>query len=150
MCLVSADEVHKDGSTDYRRYEWALRGRRDEVLIADPRQSPRFSTMAAVCVDGVVKTLTRAVPPAYCSLDWAFFIHRLAPRMGIWNPDLPADRWTEWLPRSVLLMDNAAIHSDEADDLARLYRILVLRLPPYSPDFAPVEGAFSNLKAWLS
>eukprot|EP00170_Pyropia_yezoensis_P001989 contig_8477_g1993 len=149
-CIVSADEVHKDGSTDYRRYGWALRGRRDEALIADPRQTPRFSTMAAVSIDGVVETLTCAVPPAYCSLDWAFFIHRLAPSMGMWNPDLPANRWTEQEPRSVLLIDNAAIHSDECDDLAREYGILVLRLPPYSPDFAPVEGVFSNLKAWLS
>lgn len=149
-CIVSADEVHKDGSADYRRYGWALRGKRDEVLISDPRQSPRFSTMAAVSIDGVVETLTCAVPPAYGALDWAFLIHRLAPRMGTWNPDLPADRWAEQQPRSVLLIDNAAIHSDEADDLARQYGVLVLRLPPYSPDFAPVEKVFSNLKARLS
>lgn len=49
-----------------------------------------------------------------------------------------------------MLIDNAAIHSDECDDLARQYGILVLRLPPYSPDFAPVEGIFSDLKRWLA
>jgi len=49
---------------------------------------------------------------------------------------------------SVLSIDNAAIHSDEADDLERQKGILVLRLPPYSPVFAPVEGVFFILKDW--
>jgi len=149
-CTVSMDEVHKDVSSSYRRYGWALRGLRDEVLIADHHKSPRYSAMAAISIYGVVETMTCAVPPAYTALEYALFIHQLAPSMGKWNHDLPIEEWEAQHSRSVLLIDNAAIHSDEADDLARQYGILVLRLPPYSPDFAPVDGVFSILKQWLS
>jgi len=149
-CTVSMDEVHKDGSSSYRRYGWALRGVRDEVLVSDPRKSPRFSVMAAVSIDGVVKTMTCAVPPAYTSLDYTLFFHQLAPSMGKWNPDIPVEDWEGQHARSVLLINNSAIHSDEVDDLASQYGILVLRLPPYSQDFAPVEGLSSILKQWIA
>jgi len=142
-CVVSMDEVHKDGFTSHHLYGWALRGVRDEVMIEDPRKIPRYSMMAAVSIDGVVETMTCAVPPSHTALDYALFIHALAPSMGKWNPDLPTEEWEAQDSRSVLLLDDAAIHFDEADDLARQYGILVLRRPPYSPDFAPVEGVFS-------
>src|SRR5579859_2561687 len=51
---------------------------------------------------------------------------------------------------SVLVMDNARIHHDNnlvtaiEDNGGR-----VLYLPPYSPDFNPIETAFSALKSWL-
>jgi len=32
-CIFSMDEVHENGSKHYRRYGWALRGVRDEVMI---------------------------------------------------------------------------------------------------------------------
>ena len=142
--------MHKDGSSSYRRYGWALRGVRDEVLVPDPRKSPRYSVTAAVSIDGVVETMTCAVPPSYTALDYTLFIHHLAPSLGKWNPDIPSEEWEAQNARSVLFIDNAAIHSDEADDLAHQYVILVLRLPPYSPDFAPVEGFFSILKQCLA
>jgi len=132
------DERHKHGSSSYRRYGWAFRGLLDEVLIADPRKSPRYSLMAAISIDSVVETMTCAVPLAYTALDYALFIHQLAHSMGRWNSGLPIEEWEAQHTRSVLLINSAAIHSDEADDLARQYGILVLRLPPYSPDFAPV------------
>lgn len=51
---------------------------------------------------------------------------------------------------SVLVMDNARIHHD--DDLVAAIEDIggkVLYLPPYSPDFNPIETAFSALKSWL-
>ena len=51
---------------------------------------------------------------------------------------------------SVLVMDNARIHHDNnlvtaiEDNGGR-----VLYLPPYSPDFNPIETAFLALKSWL-
>ena len=129
-CIVSMDEVHKDGSTSYRRYGWGLRGVRDEVMISYPRKSPRYSVMAAVRIDGVVEMMTCALSLSCTALDNALFIHALAPSMGKWNPDLPTEEWEAQNFRSVFLTDNAAIQSDEADDLERQYGILVLRLPP--------------------
>jgi len=149
-CIVSMDEVHKDGSTRYRRYGWGLRGVRDEFMISYPRKSPHYSVMAAVRIDGVVEMMTCALSPSYTALDNALFIHALAPSVGKWNPDLPTEEWEAQNFRSVPLTDNAAIQSDEAEDLERQYGILVLRLPPYSPDFAPVEGFFSILKQWIA
>jgi len=62
-------------------------------MISYPRKSPRYSVMAAVSIDGVVETMTCAVPPSYTALDYALFMHALATSMGKWNPDLPSDEW---------------------------------------------------------
>ena len=51
---------------------------------------------------------------------------------------------------SVLIMDNARIHHN--DDLVAAVEEIggrVLYLSPYSPDFNPIETAFSALKSWL-
>ena len=50
----------------------------------------------------------------------------------------------------VVVLDNCAIHKGE--DLAEIvgrYGARLLYLPPYSPDFNPIELAFSKLKTWL-
>ena len=47
-------------------------------------------------------------------------------------------------------MDNAKIHHDET--LVESIEEIggkVIYLPPYSPDFNPIEIAFSSLKAWF-
>ena len=51
---------------------------------------------------------------------------------------------------SVLVMDNAHIHHNY-DLVSAIENIgcRVLYLPPYSPDFNPIETAFSTLKSWL-
>lgn len=149
-CVVSVDEVHKDGFTSYRRYGYARRGRRVEALIRSPRHLPRFSAMVAVSVHGVVESLVCSTPPGFSGLDWALFLRMMAPSLGTWDPDMPPDLWhAQQEDRSVLLIDNASIHTAEADDLARAFGLLVVRVPPYSPDFAPIEGVFSTLKQWL-
>jgi transposase len=47
-------------------------------------------------------------------------------------------------------MDNASIYKDrrilEACDEAG---VLLKFLPPYSPDFNPIEAMFKDLKAWI-
>jgi transposase len=71
-------------------------------------------------------------------------------------------------PLSVLVMDNARIHhGEEILELAERFRMHFLNitsfhssqmsclgvriefLPPYSPDFNPIEEAFSNIKAFI-
>ena len=54
-------------------------------------------------------------------------------------------------PRSVLVMDNAAIHHVEADiDLLTAAGILIRFLPPYSPDLNPIEEAFGKVKTYIN
>ena len=53
-------------------------------------------------------------------------------------------------PRSVALMDNCSIHHvDAVTDLLEAAGIKVLFLPPYSPDYNPIELAFSSVKYYL-
>jgi transposase len=51
---------------------------------------------------------------------------------------------------SVIVMDNAKIHHDEklVESIEQM-GCKVLYLPPYSPDYNPIEMAFSGVKSWL-
>ncbi|GBB88612.1 hypothetical protein RclHR1_15190002 [Rhizophagus clarus] len=51
---------------------------------------------------------------------------------------------------SVIVMDNAKIHHDEklVESIEQM-GCKVLYLPPYSPDYNPIETAFSGIKSWL-
>ena len=51
-------------------------------------------------------------------------------------------------PRSIVVMDNAAIHHvDHIVDTFEQLGVLIHFLPPYSPDFNPIEEAFSKVKS---
>jgi transposase len=53
-------------------------------------------------------------------------------------------------PGRVVIWDNLSVHkSDDAQKLIAAAGCQLLWLPPYSPDFAPIEQAFSKLKAAL-
>ena len=53
-------------------------------------------------------------------------------------------------PRSIAIMDNCAIHRVQiVEDLFTSAGILLIWLPPYSPDLNPIEEAFSSVKAYL-
>jgi transposase len=71
-------------------------------------------------------------------------------------------------PRSVVVLDNCAIHHDEEIrriiveecgmfspitlsplSLTRAPGAKLIYLPPYSPDFNPIEQSFHTIKAWL-
>lgn len=54
------------------------------------------------------------------------------------------------LPNSVLVVDNASIHKVAGiRELVEESGMRLLYLPPYSPDFNPIELAFSTIKGWL-
>src|SRR5213080_4707603 len=51
---------------------------------------------------------------------------------------------------SVIVMDNARIHHDnELIELLEGLECRVVFLPPYSPDYNPIETAFSIIKSWI-
>jgi transposase len=53
-------------------------------------------------------------------------------------------------PRSVLILNNASIHkSKRLHELCEQYSVLLRFLPPYSPDFNPIEATFKDIKAWI-
>ena len=50
----------------------------------------------------------------------------------------------------VVVLDNLAAHNDRrVDELVGRAGCVVLRLPPYSPDFNPIENAISKVKTML-
>lgn len=52
-------------------------------------------------------------------------------------------------PHSVIVLDNASIHHvDKVVELLHSLGALVLFLPPYSPDYNPIE-AFSKVKSLI-
>ena len=52
---------------------------------------------------------------------------------------------------SIIVMDNARIHYDnELIELLEGLGCRVVFLPPYCPDFNPIETAFSTIKSWIS
>ena len=52
-------------------------------------------------------------------------------------------------PRSILIMDNCSVHHvQEIQDLA-FVGIPLIYLPPYSPDYNPLQEAFSFIKKYL-
>ena len=51
-------------------------------------------------------------------------------------------------PHGIVILDNASIHHVQGIvEMINEVGALVLFLPPYSPDFNPIEEAFSKLKA---
>ena len=53
-------------------------------------------------------------------------------------------------PRSILILDNALIYKlARLRDLCEEHGVLLVFLPPYSPDYNPIEAAFKDLKAWI-
>lgn len=53
-------------------------------------------------------------------------------------------------PGDIVVMDNLSSHkSDEVREIIEAAGASLLYLPPYSPDFNPIEQAFSKLKAHL-
>jgi transposase len=50
----------------------------------------------------------------------------------------------------IVVMDNLSVHKDErVEPLLDGAGATLLFLPAYSPDYAPIEPAFSKIKAWL-
>jgi len=53
-------------------------------------------------------------------------------------------------PRSVVVMDNASIHHvEQVATLIQNTGAILRYLPPYSPDYNPLEESFAKVKAFL-
>jgi len=53
-------------------------------------------------------------------------------------------------PGDVVVLDNLSVHKvDDLHEIVQKYRARLRYLPPYSPDFNPIERTFSKLKTGL-
>lgn len=50
----------------------------------------------------------------------------------------------------VIVMDNASFHNKKRLRMyAAVYKVIIIFLPPYSPDFNPIEHVWANMKRFL-
>lgn len=116
-----------------RRYGRALGGQRVDAAVP-LRNGPNVTIVAALSAQGV-----EAVMELEGALNTASFAVYLAQVLG------PGLR-----PGDVVVLDNLPVH--KAAGLAEVVAARgarLLYLPPYSPDFTPIELAFSKLKTHL-
>jgi len=65
--------------------------------------------------------------------------------MNAYDPALPLSQQDE---RCALILDNARVHDQAAIARIQAAGVLVRLLPPYIPDFNPVEDEFSVWSIW--
>ena len=137
--LVFADETGKDGRDCLRRFGYALKGQTPQCLQVF-RRGTRLSAIAAISTSGLIgyELHTGSVRGE----EFHDFVRgTLIPNMNSYDGE--ADN-------SILVMDNCSIHYvDEIMEQLQRAGILVIFLPPYSPDFNPIELTFSYLKKYL-
>jgi hypothetical protein len=167
--LVFVDESSVDRRTTYRGYAWSIRGtqaQRKSFFVRGRRYVPSkfhvytcscssksFSVLPAISLnDGVLHC--EIVEGSFCAATFYHFVEGLLANMQPY----PA-------PNLVIVMDNCRIHKhpriqaliEAAYVLSVCIRhyLISLRgmrcefLPPYSPDFNPIELAFSFMKYHL-
>ena len=136
--LVFIDESGFDRRDAMRRYGYSLRGHPCSA-ISHLTRGQHLSVIAAMCTDGVIGCqifeggVNAARFRTFLEMDVS---SKLLPFNGV-------------NPRSVIVMDNAAIHHADQDEVARELEqlgVLVYFLPPYSPDLNPIELLFSKVK----
>lgn len=135
---VYLDEVGTDSRVTNKRRGWIQKGEDSETSKMIFVRGRKFTTIAAMCTTGIVATLTFEGAADKKTL-LTFIIESVIPHM---NP-FPGEK-------SVLIMDNAAIHDKSAlSVLGQLHNFMVIPLPPYSPIFNPIENMFGTYKTWL-
>lgn len=143
-CVVVADETHIAGPAMVRPRGWAPVGRKLEILAPDPRARARYSSTVAISHNrGILELAVHEVPPAQNGDDWFAFCTSLAGRM---NAFVPGADWAGQPDDCILLYDNAAVHTQAADNVLAINGVRRMRLPPYSPDLSAIEPTFADYK----
>jgi len=128
--FVFADETGSTRSTHRRRRGWAVLGQTpvEHRMLSRGR---RINTIVAMCADSVL-----AVESSYEHMNRERFFNFLRGNLLPEMQRFPG-------PRSILVLDNLSVHHvAEVQQLAAQYGVLILYLPPYSPDLKPSGNAF--------
>ena len=117
-----------------RLYGWAPHHQRATGAV--PRNHGKNTTLVAALTPEGLQEPWLLVDGAMTTETFAWYIReRLAPRLR---------------PGQVVVLDNLSAHKAASIREALVERQCdLLFLPPYSPDFTPIEQAFSKLKAIL-
>jgi transposase len=115
-----------------RLFAWALQGKR--AYGEQPRRGKNVSIVAGLSLNGVVASAV--IMGAFDKLTFEAFIStRLVPKL--------------W-PGACVVIDNCSIHrEDEIRPMIEAAQAKLVYLPPYSPDFSPIENFWSKVKSIL-
>ena len=136
--FVFVDESACNKKTMDRKYGWAPVNEPAEG-ISELERSKRWSLLPAYTWQGYM--------PGWLihqgAVDEPMFIQWIKNKVLAHMQPYP-------LPHSVLVMDNASIHrNEEIQRACDAVGVKLEYLPPYSPDFNPVDTSFHDLKQWL-
>ena len=135
--LIFLDESASNERTGDRKYGWSPLG-----LICEHsrplKKSERWSILPALTHDGYLDEVIFQ-GSITAEIFQEFVQERVLPHCSAYPG-----------PRSVIILDNASIHkSAELRQMCEERGVLLKFLPPYSPDFNPIEATFKDLKAWI-
>lgn len=135
--LVFCDESAVTEASTRRRWAWSSKGRR-AVVEYDYGRAERWSLLPLLSISGFLRIDT--IHGAYNKESFEDWIYEKAlPVMNAYPH-----------PNSVLIMDNCPIHDETAiRAMCNERSIRLLMLPPYSPDYNPIENAFGLIKHHL-
>nr|POF13514.1 hypothetical protein CFP56_02537 [Quercus suber] len=134
--LVFIDESGANERTGWRKRGWSPKGVGCSSLSGTKR-SERWSILPAMTINGWLKDSTLVYQG---SINWELFIQWLDEKV---MPKLQPQY-------HILVMDNCAIHhGQEVLDLCEQRGFEIQYLPPYSPDYNPIEYTFNTFKIWL-
>ena len=137
--FVWIDESGCDARNYRRKFGYSLRGTRaecDHLLV----RGKKIPSIAALCTAGIM-VVTSTTETINADIFYDFVRGSLLPTTN------PFDGSTA---KSIAVMDNCAVHHVLiVEDLFTNAGVLLLWLPPYSPDLNPIEEAFSSVKAYL-
>jgi transposase len=132
--LIDIDETGIMLYSSERGFGHALRGQR-AVVRSHPARGTKYTLILAIARNGFVRwRITKSNTSTQTFLDFLHFNL---------NPALNERGF-------FLMMDNLSVHRTTvvSDYIAKSGHYLLFR-PQYSPDFAPVESAFSKIKWFL-
>ncbi len=137
--FVFVDETGADRRNTMRKYGYSLRGRpavNHSLLI----RGERISAIACISLRGILDVKT-VKGTSNGDTFYDFVQEHLIPHLMPFNG---------FNPHSVVVLDNCSIHHiAEVKTMLEEIGVLVHFLPPYSPDFNPIEEAFSKVKSGL-
>ncbi|GAB7336309.1 hypothetical protein MBLNU13_g09053t1 [Cladosporium sp. NU13] len=134
--LVYIDESGCDKRVGFRRTGWSPLGVAP-VQIEKFHRGDRHHILPAYTQDGIL--LSRVFQGSTDGEVFEDFLEELLQWCG---------RWPQ--PKSVLVMDNASFHrTARVEELCAEAGVILMYLPPYSPDLNPIEEFFAELKAFI-
>lgn len=137
--FVWVDETGSDCRQAMKKFGYSLLGLPPvchKLLV----RGTRISAISAICSDGLIDT--ELVTGSVNGRRFVDFLRgTLIPNMNPFDDSSPC---------SIMILDNCSIHHvSEVSELAEQAGILVMYLPPYSPDLNPIEATFSSVKYYL-